>query len=232
MTFDRFTRPFRPPPLLLRLRTRSQRQGGMSLVEVVFASAMLLFVAIGMVPLFIRSSFNNISGSDATQASQHAKSQQEDLLVETIEDPRFDLSNPLPDHTVQASSTGVGGDEMLFADVFWDAAAGAPDPSHARVGDGGWITDPAAGQGIVFWRRRSVIRLYTYADIADGVIDATNPDQLATLGHARLFDRPLATAADDSLGHFREQDVQLESQRAGGQDLGTGSLETRILRIF
>ncbi len=53
-----------------------RKDAGMSLIEVVFASAILLFVAIGLLPLFVRSSFNNISGADSTRASQHAKSKQ------------------------------------------------------------------------------------------------------------------------------------------------------------
>ncbi|MEM7354797.1 MAG: hypothetical protein AAF657_28570, partial [Acidobacteriota bacterium] len=224
------THPIHTDPLAVSAKPGTE--SGMSLIEVVFAGAILLVVAAGLLPLFIRSGFNNISGADATQASQHAKSELDDLLIEPIDDPRFDLANALPEHTVQASTVGVGGDEMLRTDLFWDEAARASNPHHVRVGDGGWITDPEAGQGLVFWRRRSVIRQYTYADISDGVIDATDPTQLATLGHAQLFDRPLRQIADSSFGHFREQDVQMESQRAGGDDLGAGSLRTRLVRTF
>ncbi len=204
----------------------------MSLIEVVFASAILLFIAIGIMPLFIRSSFNNISGGDATQASQHAKSQVENLLTEAIDDRRFNFMDALPEHTFQASTVGTGGDEMSIGEVFWDDAAKATDPTHAKVGDGDWVADPSTAQNLVFWQRGSSIRQYTYADISDGVIDTTNPDQLATLGHGHLFDRPLTRSAEESLGHFREQDVELESRRAGGQDFGVGGLRTRILRAF
>jgi len=216
-----------------RWRDNSSRpEQGMSLIEVLFASFFLLIVASGLLPLFLRSGFNNIAGSDSTQASQHAKSELDDLLVERIDDERFAFTDVLPEHTIQASSTGIGGDEMLFRDAFWDEAAGSEGSAHFRIGEGGWTSNPEASQGIVFWRRRSIIRQYTYADISDGVIDVTNPDQLTTLGHSRLFDRPLARLADSSLGHFREQDVQLENQRAGGEELGKGSLRTRIVRTF
>lgn len=212
--------------------TTATRESGMSLIEVLFASAYLLIVAAGLLPLFLRSGFNNISGSDSTQASQHAKSHLDDLLAENIDDERFDLSDALPAHTVRESVVGEGGDEMLLADSFWDEAANASDPHHHRIGDGAWTGNPTGGDALVFWRRRSIIRQYSYADISDGVIDVNNPDQLTTLGHSRLFDRPLAKLAEASLGHFREQDVQLESQRAGGEDLGAGSLRTRIVRTF
>ena len=238
---SKLSRSMRSPSNLIRhflIRHVQIRRGhdssdaGMSLIEVSFASVILLFVATSLLPLFVRSSFNNISGDDSTQASQHSKSQQEGLLTELIDDQRFDLSDPLPGHTIQTSTEGTTGDEMLLRDLFWDSAAGSPDAGHQRVGDGDWIIDPGAGQGIVFWRRRSVIRQYTYADIADGVINAANPNELATLGNARLFDRPLNSSAEASLGHFKEQEVQMESQRAGGEILGASSLRTRILRTF
>ena len=206
-------------------------ENGMSLIEVVVAAAMLLIVSIGTLPLFIRSAFNNVSGLDSTQASQHAISGHESLLVLAVDDQRLALNDPLPEHTVQSTAAGLG-DEMLLGDVFWDRGARSPSPDTVRVGDGDWIVDPAAAQDLVFWRRRSLIRQYTYADISDGVIDATNPDQLATLGDARLFDTPLASAATASSSHFKEQEVQLESQRAGGDNLGAGSLRTRIVRTF
>lgn len=207
------------------------RSAGMSLIETVIASAVLLTVSIGTLPLFIRSTFNNVHGLDSTQASQHAISGHESLLVLAVDDRHFDLGDPLPDHTLRPAAAGAG-DEMLLGDVYWDRGARAPSPMAVRVGDGDWIADPAAAQDLVFWRRRSVIRQYTYADISDGVIDAANPDQLATLGDARLFDSPLARGAESSSAHFKEQEIQLESQRAGGDDLGAGSLRTRIMRTF
>ncbi len=192
---------------------------------------MLLVVSIGTLPLFVRSAFNNVSGLDSTRASQHAISGHESLLVLAVDDRRFELDDPLPEHTVRPTATGPG-DEMLLGDVYWDRGARAPSPIAVRVGDGDWIVDPSAAQDLVFWRRRSLIRQYTYADISDGVIDAANPDQLVTLGDARLFDNPLASGAESSSAHFKEQEVQLESRRAGGADLGAGSLRTRIVRTF
>ena len=206
-------------------------QDGMSLVEVVISSALLLFVALGLLPLLARSAFNNISGLDSTQATQHARSEQESLFAAAVDDARFDLGDPMPGHAVQPTSAGVG-DEMLLGDRFWDRGALAPSAAAVRVGDGAWIEDPTGAQDLVFWRRRSVIRQYAYADISDGVIDASDPNQLTTLGDARLFDLPLWQTADWASLHFREQDVRLQSQRSGGEDLGIGNLRTRIVRMF
>ncbi len=215
----------------MSITSADRRQSGMSLIETVIASAVLLVVSIGTLPLFIRSTFNNVHGLDSTQASQHAISGHEDLMVLAVDDRRFELANPLPEQTVRPAGAGPG-DEMLLGDVWWDRGARAPNPVAVRVGDGDWIADPSAAQGLVFWRRRSLIRQYSYADISDGVIDAGNPDQLATLGDARLFDSPLASDAEASRAHFKEQEIQLESQRAGGENLGAGSLRTRIVRTF
>ena len=205
-------------------------ESGMSLVEVLFAAAVLLIVALGTVPLLIRSAFNNVKGLDATQASQHATSEHENLMVLPVDGERFELSLPMAGHTVQPIETGIG-DEMLIGDVYWDRGAQSPGPHQIRVGDGDWIADPAAAQDLVFWRRMSLVRQYTYADISDGVIDATDPDRLTTLGDARLFDRPLESDAEASSAHFKEQEIQLVSQRAGG-DLGANSLKARMVRTF
>ena len=210
---------------------RARRESGLSLIEVVIAAAVLLVVAIGSLPLFVRSTFNNLRGLDSTQASQHAISEQESLLALAVDDRRLELSDPLPEHTVRPAAAGIG-DEMLIADAYWDRGARAPSHHEVRLGDGDWIAEPSGAQELVFWRRRSLIRQYTYADISDGVIDTGNSDQLATLGDARLFDSPLASNAESSRTHFKEQELQLESQRAGGEDLGAGSLRTRIVRTF
>ena len=209
---------------------RSRAEAGLSLIETVIAAAVLLVVAVGTLPLFVRSALNNVKGLDGLQASQYATSEHENLLVEAVDGRRFELSNPLPENTVQPIETGTG-DEMFVDDVFWDRGALAPGPHQVRVGDGDWIADPAAAQDLVFWRRRSVIRQHTYADISDGVIDATNPNQLITLGDARLFDRPLASGVEASSVHFKDQEVRLESQRAGG-DREADGLRTRMVRTF
>ncbi len=216
---------------MIEVKMRTKSEQGMSLIEVVIAAVVLLVVSIGTLPLFVRSTFNNIYGLDSTQASQHAISGHEDLLVVAVDDPRFELADPLPEHTIQPADIGVG-DEMLIDDVWWDRGARAGSSDSVRIGDGDWITDPSVAQDIVFWRRRSVIRQYTYADISDGVIDATDPDRLTTLGDARVFDNPLVSGAEVSSAHFKEQEVQLENQRAGGDDFGAGSLLTRIMRTF
>lgn len=228
----------------------------MSLVEVMIAAAMLLFAAVGLLPLFARTTLNNLSGADASEATQHARSELDHLLVLAFDDQRLDLDDPAPEQIVQSSTTGEGGEEMLIGDVFWDEGAAAQIPAATRrhcnlfdgsvprtvdgrldcikLGDGGWVDGAGDAKGLVFWERKSVIRQYTYADISDGVIDPTGT-QFLTLGHSQLLDRPLEGEAPRAAVHFREQAVELKSERAGGtvgDDLGPRSYRSRLVRTF
>ncbi len=242
------------------------REDGVTLIEAVVAAAVLLIAAIGLMPLFARAALNNVAGADANQATQHARSELDRLLALRFDDPTLDLGNPPPEQTVQDSSAGEGGEEMLLGDVFWDEGAKASIPAQTRrhcnllvgakartvdgrldcirLGEGGWVADTDDARGLVFWQRRSVIRQFTYADISDGVIDASG-SQLVTLGDARLFDRPLGGDAPRSAVHFREQSVELSNERAGGGavdgrespdgatlDLGPTSFRSRLVRTF
>lgn len=209
----------------------------MSLIEVLIASAVLLVVSVGLLPLFLSAAKHNIAGSDSSQASRHARSALEDHLALGVDDRRFDLTAPRPGHTIQPSSVGTGGEEMLLGDLFWDNGAraaisagserrcnvmvgGAPqavdgDTDCVKLGDGGWIGVPADAKGIVLWRQRGVVRRFTYADISEGVIDQSGT-QLVTLGHAHFFDRPLMSTDPPSSGHFSEQTAELRSERRSG----------------
>lgn len=252
-----------------RIRTRARRrsgEAGMSLVEVTIAAAILLVVSIGVLPLFTRAIVNNRSGYDSNQASHLVRTSLEDDLALGFNHPKFDIRNPLPGHFVQPSSIGVGGEEMLQGDFFWDEGALSTVPAGTerncavieggtaktadgstncvKLGDGGWVVDPTTARGYVLWQRRNVVREYTYADISEGVIDQAG-NQLVTLGHSHFFDRPLASGDPPSSGHFREQTIELRSERAGAgggvepgqlgettRPLGPGSQRTRMVRVF
>ncbi len=208
---------------------RLQAQAGTSLIEVLIASALMLVGAISVLPLFVRATFNNLSGFDSSQATSYSRSELEDLIALTIDHERLNLAAPVPARQVRP--VVGGGDELVLAEVYWDQAADAPSTAEVRLGDGNWISDPSAAKGTVFWQRTSLIRQHSYADISSGVIDISNPGQLLTLGHPKLFDRPLAAAADPSMAQFKVEDIELASQRAGGRLSGVGNLRTRYFRI-
>ncbi len=101
----------------LRIASRRShgRESGMSLIEVVIAAAVLLMVSVGTLPMFVRSAFNTIYGLDSTQASQHAISGHESLLVLAVDDRRLELSDPLPEHTVRPTADGTGVSAIRFS---------------------------------------------------------------------------------------------------------------------
>ena len=53
---------------------------GFSIIEALIAAAILLIIALGLLPLFSRSINDNVSGNDATQATNGSRTQIEELL--------------------------------------------------------------------------------------------------------------------------------------------------------
>lgn len=67
-------------------------QRGMSLIEVVLASLLLLVIAVGVLPMFIRSMASNAAGADATQVSNMAVERAEELLQLPFDAPDLTLA--------------------------------------------------------------------------------------------------------------------------------------------
>ena len=53
---------------------------GFSLIEALIAAAILLIIALGLIPLFSRAITDNVNGNDATQATNGSRTQLEDML--------------------------------------------------------------------------------------------------------------------------------------------------------
>jgi len=68
------------------------RASGFSLVEALIAGAILLTIAIGILPLFIRSMVNNEGGSDFTQISNAAKGRAEELFELPFDSPTLAIT--------------------------------------------------------------------------------------------------------------------------------------------
>jgi len=139
------------------LRRERQSKGrsaaaGFSLIEALIAAAILLVIALGLIPLFTRSIVENSLGNDATQASNHGKTELEELLQLPFNHQRL---------TVPA-----GAPQVQTAESF---ALGLPD----QIGDAneGWWPGAPTNRGRIAWTRTTTVRQYGIGDLDDGVLD-------------------------------------------------------------
>jgi type II secretory pathway pseudopilin PulG len=123
---------------------------GFSMIEALIAAAILLIIALGLLPLFTRAINDNVSGNDATQATNAGRTQIEEMMNLPMDNQRL---------TVSAGGGGVAGGTLETKD-YW--TAGALDQTGDA--DEGWWTD-AAGHGPVLWNRTTTVSDYNLAKL-------------------------------------------------------------------
>jgi type II secretory pathway pseudopilin PulG len=167
-------------------------QSGLTLIEALIAMALLLLVAIGILPLFTRSILNNAAGSEATQTANNARIQLEEMT-------RLPFNN--------LSIRLAGGSELLMREVF-----SASD--RDVLGDETWV-DAGSVTGPVLYNRATRVRQFGLnAPIdanADNVLDGF--EGLVDTNLDGEFDNPLADGTDPQFVHFKE--VAVEVARPG-----------------
>jgi Tfp pilus assembly protein PilV len=124
---------------------------GFSIIEALIAAAILLIIALGLLPLFSRSINDNVSGNDATQATNGSRTQVEEMLLVPFSNDRM---------VVPAGATDLEAKTSYTAGAF----------NQTGDTDEGWWTDPA-GHGSVLWSRRSQVRQYSISDLDDGALE-------------------------------------------------------------
>jgi Tfp pilus assembly protein PilV len=124
---------------------------GFSMIEALIAAAILLIIALGLLPLFSRAINDNVSGNDATQATNGSRTQLEELLQVPFNNTRLTLAG--------------GATELATAD-FWTRG----DAKKTGSADEGWWANPS-GHGQVLWRRTTRVRQYSVSDLTDGKLD-------------------------------------------------------------
>lgn len=131
-------------------RRADRAAAGFSLIEALIATGILLFIAIGIIPLFATSILNNSRGSDSTTATNHSRSQLEDML----QIPFSAASLTLPGSATQATTQ-----------EWW-----AP-------GNTGMMNDAAEGwmgaqptSGFVPWTRTTTVTQYSVAALDAGAL--------------------------------------------------------------
>ncbi len=140
--------------LLAELR----REQGLSLVETLIAAAMLLIVAIGVLPLFTRALSHNIAGRESTMVSNMAKSEVEEMVQIPFDSALLVLG---------AGQTENGVEE------YWSE-------TQRR-----WLTTlPSTDK--TTWVRSTIVRQYSINDLEDDAVFNTPLDGAALPGFVHL----------------------------------------------
>lgn len=121
------------------------RRSGFSLIEVLIAATLLLFIALGVLPLFTRSMIDNNSGAEATKVANMARSRLEQLYQ-------------LPFNSVEMTITG--GTENILDQYFSE--------NDHQWKDG---VPPNDGSDLVMWTRVATIRQYAVNALDDQELD-------------------------------------------------------------
>lgn len=168
---------------------------GLSLIEALIAMALLLVVAIGILPLFTRAMVNNAAGSEATQTANHARGQLEDLAQLSFNNVALRLA---------------GGTELLTRDDYFSGVL-------LEQGDEHW-DEPEGGDGAVLFERTTRVRQFSLNGLddadSDNIIDGIQG--LTDADHDGEFDNPLSDGTAVQFLHVKEVAVEVVTPRAAG----------------
>ncbi len=177
-------------------------EAGFSLVEGLMAAALLLVVAVSVLPVFMRALESNVRGGRASQVSALVIAELESINQATVDRAEWQLTGA--DSGVRETGTR-----------YWDLGVLAAGGSPAKIGDEKWIDEGDTPAGPVLWTRELDVRKYSFADVHASITvgDVT----LSTLGDPRWFDSPLATDGDGDLynAHITEFRVHMREDRDG-----------------
>ena len=131
---------------------------GFTLIEALIAAALLGFIAIGVLPLFLRAMVNNKQGSDSTVVTTFSKTNLESLDAVPFDGPAVTVpagstSLVVVDWYAQQSATKVGGTNGK-----WIATCTGTTISCAG-------TTPPTGQGLVLWKRTTTVQQFAINDV-------------------------------------------------------------------
>lgn len=130
---------------------------GFTLIEALVAAGLLLIIAVGILPLFVRAIVDNAAGNEYTQVSNHGKSRAEELYQLPFNSPPLAIA--------------IGSQEAT-TDEWWSQDQAAWQP--------GVVPDPPPAGDLALWGRQTVIRQYSVSAIDDdpGTVDLLHTDAL------------------------------------------------------
>ena len=140
---------------------RRHPERGMSLVEVLIAAAIMLFIALGVIPYFAQAMQNNAQGQDSTKVANFGRSRLEHFIQ-------------LPwSHADLAVTAGT---ERVHEEYFRDEER---DGSGVLTKAGGWFPGTvAAGEAagdIVLYARTTTIQQFTSDDLTTPLDSTADP---------------------------------------------------------
>jgi Tfp pilus assembly protein PilV len=164
-----------------RMRT-SHLPKGISIIEVMIAAVIMLAVALGVIPLFVRSITSNATGQEYTSVSNHARAHAEEM---------FQLPWDAPDLTIPGGQT-----ELVTDDYFsknnqrWEVGITPADP-----------TDRAR------WSRTTTVKQYSINALQEDPVDkalqldvAQALDGAADPGIVQLKEIQVSVTSDPTTG--------------------------------
>ena len=179
----------------------------MSLLEVLIATAVMLVIALSILPLLLRSLANNHRGAEATQVSAFATAQLDELLQMP-----FDKGSLV---------IGDGVSEKAWVERQLLSAAVETPQLIAQTPNERWQTDDATAGEVVQWERSVQIQQFSLSDIeADPVSGISS------------LDTPLTGNTAAELVHLKQVEVRVRGGREAGA-LGAGQdLTIRVLKAY
>ena len=124
---------------------------GFSMIEALIAAAIMLIIALGLIPLFSRAISDNVSGNDASQATNNSRTQVEEILQLPFANQRLVVP---------------AGSKLLETKDYWTRG----NVQQEGNSNEGWWANPS-GHGVVLWNRTTHVRQYSISDLADGKLD-------------------------------------------------------------
>lgn len=178
-----------------RRRERPERGSGFSLIEGVIGIAIMLIMAVGILPLFTRSITNNAAGRDATTTANAARSNLEWLAGLAVDAPAILVAD--------------GDNQRVLLEYMYDAAT---DADHQQFI---WSTVAPTGAPVL-WTRRTTIEQHNLNDLDDGVIDEPLPGGTpATDVHFLRFVTEFESDFNNVLGSGRALTVSFLNSTSG-----------------
>lgn len=178
----------------MTMRRSSRRSQGFSLIEALIAGAILLIVAVGILPLFIRSVANNSTGGELSQKVVQTSSRLEAILPNNINNAILTWGGTTDVTTTNYYTLGVdrNGDIGATSDRGWAGEGWVPPTS-------------GAGRGALLWQRTTRVRAF---NILEWDKAALNDDRELPPAFPPV---PLLGSTDPSTISFKELTVTIQN---------------------